>query len=284
MTVRLTPTSPRFAAAVKFGELLSRRMSELEIGQGIVKGAARVSRASVVEFRNGRNLPTLEVALRIAEALNEPRLAEIVRQARTMACQRCGRPFVNERGFPKRYCSAGCRELGQPESRNRRSSAEAAVMILRGEMLRMGQVRKQSIGRALTMLDDFHAPAREALAVVDAYQDAVTAMCASCEPDGLCRTPECPLRAVSPLSLISSDVGTEPARKPLGRWGRQEEHEAYSEAMRRRHAAQPEWAQQTGTQMRARHAAMTPEQKAAWIQKISDTKRQRFEARKAAVA
>lgn len=216
MTERLRPSSPRLAAAVKFGELLTRTMAAREVGQRVVRDAAGVSRASVVEFRNGRNLPTLEVALRISEALGEPRMAEIVRGARTFACLRCSRPVLNEKGFPKRYCSASCRALYAGE--RRRADQTQAVMILRGELLRVGPVRKQQVGRALTMLDDAARPAVDALAAVDAYQDAVSAMCASCEPDGLCRTPECSLRGVSPLPLATSDVEVTTARKPAGLW------------------------------------------------------------------
>jgi DNA-binding XRE family transcriptional regulator len=279
MTQRLASTSPRLSAAIKFGELLSRTMAEREVGQGIVRTAAGVSRSSVVEFRNGRNLPTLEVALRIAEALNEPRLAEIVRKARTLECTRCGRPYVNERGFPKRYCSAACRTLGQPVGRKRRTDAESAVMILRGEMLRIGAVRKQQIGRALTLLDDFHAPEKEALAAVDAYQDAIAGMCAACEPDGLCRTAECPLRGVSPLPLISNDVDVESARKPLGRWGRPELRAAHSQAMRERHAADPEWRRRSGERMREVWAELGPAERS---RRMSEARRRGIEARKVA--
>lgn len=282
MTVRMASTSPRLSAAVKFGELLSRRMAELEVGQGVVKDAAKVSRASVVEFRNGRNLPTLEVALRIAEAVNEPRLAEIVRAARTTACKRCDRPVLNEAGFPKRYCSAACRALGAPEVDHRREKAREAVQILRSELLRNGPARKQQIGRAQTLLDDFHAPEKEALEAVSAYQDAVADMCGTCEPDGLCRTAECSLRGVSPLPLVANDVEVDPAIKPLGRWGRPELRAAHSDAMRK------SWASDTGRRERAsaecRSRFRTPEQRAEHSRRVSEARRRGIEARKSGAA
>jgi hypothetical protein len=36
----------------------------------------------------------------------------------------------------------------------------------------------------------------------DPRQDAIDAFCAACEPEGLCRTAECPLRGFSPLVFI----------------------------------------------------------------------------------
>ena len=234
MTQPLGPNSLRLSAAIKFGELLTRRMAERRVGQLVLAKAAGVSRASIVEIRHGRNLPTLEVALRIAEALASPAMAEIVRAARTMPCQRCGRPMLNEAGLQKRYCSAACRSLVKAQRRH--TEAEEGVQILRQELLRTGPVRKQSIGRALTLFDVGRHDAREAVAAVDAYQDAVAGMCAACEPEGLCRTPECPLRGVSPLALESRRVDVQTAVTPLGRWGRPELRAAHSEAMRKRWA------------------------------------------------
>lgn len=277
MTQRLAPTSSRFAAAVMFGELLSRRMTELEVGQNVVRTAARVSRASVVEFRNGRNLPTLEVALRIAEALNEPRLADIVRRARTFACQRCGRAAINEKGFPKRYCSAACRTLGAPGPAKRRLDDDRAMMILRGELLRVGQARKQQIGRALTLLDEARAPEGKALAVVAGYQEATDAMCRSCEPEGLCRTAECPLRTVSPLPLVANDVDVAAARRPPGRWGTPALRQAQSEAMRAQWAGDDERRRRVSEQQRARFA--TPEQRAEHGRRVSEARRRGIAAR-----
>lgn len=36
----------------------------------------------------------------------------------------------------------------------------------------------------------------------DERQDAIDAFCASCEPEGLCRTAECELRGFSPLPFV----------------------------------------------------------------------------------
>jgi hypothetical protein len=109
---------------------------------------------------------------------------------------------------------------------------------------------------------------------------AIEDMCRSCEPEGLCRTPECPLRAVSPLSLIANDVDVEPARKPLGRWGRPELHAEHAEAMRKRHAADPALRERTGQLMRAAWAATPPEERS---RRMSEARRRGIAARKAAV-
>jgi transcriptional regulator with XRE-family HTH domain len=267
MTQRLQTTSPRHAAAVAFGALLDRRMREREVGQHNLRDAAGVSRSAIVEYRHGRNLPSLEVALRLAEALDEPRLAEIVRQGRTLACRRCGRPFLNEAAFPKRYCSPGCRLLGAPSlDGERRSHGEEAVGLLRGEFLRMGAVRKQQVGRALTLLDDALKPVRDAEQALSAYQDAVAAMCAACEPEGLCRTAACPLRGISPLPLANApgiEVQTA-VKKPgaIARWAQPGAREAFSEALRRRWA-EPGRKEEQSERSRAHWAGLTAEQRAA---------------------
>ena len=261
MTQRLAESSPRHAAAVAFGALLTKRMAELEVGQNIVKEAAGVSRASLVEWRHGRNLPTLAVALRVADALREPRLASIVRAGRTLECRRCGHPFLNESGFPKRYCSAACRLLGAPDARSN-ARAEEGIQLLRQELLRVGPARKQRVGRALTLLDDVMRPSRSAEHALTAYQDAVDAMCTACEPDGLCRTADCPLRGVTTFPLAETDTSARTtAVKPLGRWSRASEHELQSEQLRERWA-EPGAKERQAERSRAMWAALSDEERA----------------------
>jgi hypothetical protein len=43
---------------------------------------------------------------------------------------------------------------------------------------------------------------------MDAYSKAIEAFCQACEPDGFCKTADCPLRDVSPLEY-------RPGREPL---------------------------------------------------------------------
>jgi len=249
MTERMTPGTSRHAAAMRFGAELTRAMRKREVGQKSLQDAAKVSRASIVEFRNGRNLPTTVVAQRLAESLRWPILATIVEEARTGACETCGAVIRLDTGTRRRYCSVSCRSVSTTLGRPKERQASAAA-------------RLDAVSGAL-----------------DAHRAAVAAMCAGCEPEGRCRDVECPLRPVSPLPLARSDVEAETAVKAKGRWGRPESHEAWAEHMRRKHA-------EGGMgDMRERSLAMwaslTPEQREARAQAIRDGRRRQLEEKAA---
>ena len=237
----MTPGTARHAAAIRFGAELTRAMTKREVGQRSLMDAAKVSRASIVEFRHGRNLPTTPVAQRLAEALRWPSLATIVEEARAASCETCKAPIRLDTGTRRRYCSVACRSIANTLGRPKERQASAAA-------------RLDAVQGAL-----------------DAHRAAVAAMCAGCEPEGRCRTVECPLRAVSPLPLATDDHEAETAVKARGRWGRPEERTAWAEHMRRKHA-------EGGMgDPRARGLAMwadmTPEQRAERSRRISEGRR-----------
>lgn len=216
MTVPLSPDSPRRASAERFGALLRVAMKRHGIGQIPLAKQTGCAPSAVAQWRNGHNLPRLETALRLAAALGDDRLAEIVRDARTAPCETCGKPFLNEGGSPKRYCSTSCLKVAAA-MRSGRPTRERAIVAERRT--------------------------RRYVAAVDAY-------CRGCEPEGLCRDVECALRPVSPLPLAKA----EPPRvltvvAPPGmqhddawrarvreanarRWSREGERERASEAVR----------------------------------------------------
>lgn len=242
MTVPLSPDSPRRRAAIRFGVLLEETMARRGVGK---KGLARqlgTSGGLLWQWAHGNNLPRLETAMRLAEALGEPRLADIVREARTVPCEVCGTPILNEGGGPVRFCTDACKVV-----RN---------------VLRSGTPTRQ---RAIV------AERRLAL-----YQDAVAAMCHGCEPEGLCRDAECALRPVSPLRMARREAPrvvtvapdpprmlSESHRAAIGRasarsWDRPGEHERRSAAVRER--------------LRAR----TPEEVEEWKRNIGEGQRRRL--------
>lgn len=271
MTVRLSETSPHLVHAARFGAELTRAMEARGVGQGVVRDAAGVSRASIVEFRHGRNLPTLPVARRLAEALGAPKLEAIVREARTRHCEVDGRAFIQDTGRPRRYCSIACRRIGAAGG-NPDGTADG-LGLLRSEMLRVGPIPKQAIGKAITLLEDAKAPDIAARASLALHQDAVAAMCAGCEPEGYCRTVECALRSISPLPMAGADPQVVRATKAPGRWGHEGAREAHSADMHERHAARPEWAAATSARTKARWDAMTPEERVDAGRLISERRR-----------
>lgn len=216
MTVPLSPTSPRRDAARRFGVELRKAMVKRQVGQHRLAAAAGVASSAVANWKAGGNLPTLGTAIRLTESLDWPRLAEIVRDARRSACIQCGRTFLNEGGRPKLYCSAECRETGARRREGKVAGRRDAIALLQSELLRVDPVRKQSVGKALTLLEADKSVER--IDRLGMHRDAVAAMCSTCEPLGYCRTPDCPLRSVSPLPLLVTDKEGDPVSKAPGAW------------------------------------------------------------------
>ena len=239
MTVRLSPDSPRRASAERFSVVLREAMKRHGIGQVPLAQQTGCAPSAVAAWRNGHNLPRLETALRLSTALGDERLASIVRDARTGACEVCSRPFLNEGGKPQRYCSPDCLKVAGAMRSGSRTRERAIVAERR---------------------------TRRYTAAVDAY-------CAGCEPEGLCRDVECALRPVSPLPLAKEEqprvltVVAPPGMQHdaawrarvreanAKRWGRVGERERASEANR------------------ARFAAMTPEERAEHARRVSEGRR-----------
>lgn len=207
MTVPMTTGTERHAAAVRFGTELSRAMTRRGVGQRTLGDAAKVSRASIVAFRHGQNLPTTPVARRLAEALEWPSLAAIVEEARRGSCAVCRAPIRLDTGTRRLYCSIPCRNIA-------------------GDLARPAE-RQRS---AATQLASFKAS-------LELHRGAVVTMCSGCEPEGTCRDAGCPLRPVSPLPLETDAVDAEVAVKAPGRWGHPGEREAWSAYMRQQHAS-----------------------------------------------
>ncbi len=173
MTTRLRGDSPRRAAARRFGVELGRAMKRHRATVcGLARDAA-VSPTSVHFYLAGQNLPSLETAGRLAELLGAPSLIAIAAEGRSGTCELCSRPFTSAMtAGNRRYCSEDCR-------------------VLAGRRRAGSSVRDRAI-------------AAERIAA--RHADAVAAFCAACEPERACRTPECPLRVVSPFPVARRRV------------------------------------------------------------------------------
>lgn len=165
MTVALSAESPRRAAARRFSVELRRAMAARRIGRRRLAECLETSDSMVAQWRSGRTLPRLDTTIRLARALEWETLVAIVRESREGRCHRCGNTFINEGGTAQLYCSDRCRRaqtklVAHTDTRARAAASERQLKLIRS---------------------------------------AVDAMCRSCEPEGYCRTLDCPLRAVSPL-------------------------------------------------------------------------------------
>lgn len=278
MTVRLSRGSPHAPAAALLGAELVRAMSERGVGQRVVAEAAGVSRASVVEFRHGRNLPTVPVARRIAEALGWPRIASIVEEARRRTCATCGASFTQDTGRPRRFCSIPCRRVSVAMGRGAPDGTAQARSMLLGEVLRSGPARKQVIGRAVTLIEESRSAEIANAAAVVTLRDAVRAMCLACEPAGYCHVAACELRPASPLPLADGpDPVVTTAVPAAGMTHDAAWREAMSDANARRWAREGE-RERMGALSRDRWDAKGPEGREAWAMAVSEGRRRRGEA------
>ncbi len=136
-------------------------------------------------LRRGEHWPSHVMAVRIAEALMAPRLAAMSLARVQRYCDVCGRGFLlrSARGKTKKRCSKRCTQTA-----NQRLSAQRDAV--RGEREKQSRIRLGVI--ANTRLAE--------------HQEAVAAFCGACEIDGLCRTPSCELRQVSPFPLVVRTV------------------------------------------------------------------------------
>jgi transcriptional regulator with XRE-family HTH domain len=276
-------TSPKRAVAIRVGEELAKALEARDISlKALSRALGGTSHTKLWQYKRGRILPRLRTALEISEALAWPRIAELVREARSAACHQCGRMFVMEGGSAnKRYCNEKCRNaalrlrahIGQAENAEdapeRRLVARVKAELVRVRGRAGATVSRLELKDAIAEFEKTapHSRARRMQNTVDRHTSAVEAFCNGCEPDGICRDAECPLRPVSPLPVSAPRPVATPTKAP-GRWASAEAREAQSEDMRRRHAENPEWRENTRRQSTARWAALTPEERRQRVAKM----------------
>ena len=156
---------------------------ELRIPRREAAARIGISHAHLNALCQGRGLPTVLTASRVADGLMAPRLAEAVLAAWTGTCVACGATYVmTERGARRsrrRYCTPLCAR----RSRNVAAWAEDRVRL-----------------RDLLASSERDRAALEAESIT--FRETLRRWCLSCEWDGVCKTPECDLRPISPLPLV----------------------------------------------------------------------------------
>lgn len=164
----IKPGTTQHEAALVFAAELRAVRVKRKVGSRTLAEAASVSRTQILHYEQGRNIPQVDTAVRLADALDAPKLIEIAKAARTRACRRCNLPVQVGAGRPPDYCSQVCRKSVKPE---RRAVGKRAMRLLTDERRTM--------------------------------RTAIAAMCGSCPDgsDGYCRVKACPLRIVSPLEF-----------------------------------------------------------------------------------
>lgn len=275
MTQPLAPGSPRRVAAARFASELRKAMGARNASVKRLAEATGAAPSAIATWKGGDNLPRTDTAARLAEVLDWPRLVAIVREGRVGSCVRCGRSYTNEGGTPKRFCSSECREVDAVL--RERQPVSALADAVRIELARVNgttaAVSRRTLGAALTEYGRSEAKRvtrnRSLERRTATIQAAVDAMCAGCEPSGVCRTSACALRPVSPLPLALSDRHADELRTPEGPWG-PNHRDAQLVAIRAANAAR--WAR-PGEREKASQAQLTrfatPELRAAHGRRVS---------------
>jgi len=286
MTVPLSPTSQRRVYAAKFAAEFRKAMETRGISIKAIERATGSSHTNLWTYKSGNNLPRLETALRMAETLGWPKLAAIVREGRTAMCARprCGQTFLNEGGNCKRYCSADCREINhilngqdfEPGGRALLASVRAEIDRVQGTT---HSVSRKALQRAANEYATSGSKRGTRLTTLETmlerHRAAAGAFCRSCEPDGLCQTPTCELRPLSPLPLANDRRSLTTAVKASGRWrgaSSAAQRAQFSDELRRRWN-EPGRRQRMAAVSRARWAALTSEERAALGRRISIARR-----------
>jgi hypothetical protein len=225
VTVPIAPGSSRAVAAQAFARELRKAMTARKASAQRLAEASGCMKSSIGSWRAANNLPQPATAARLAEALDWPKLLAISTDARRKRCPRCGASYVDATGAGNRqFCSADCRLV---DSQLRKPCAALvlhdAVRAATDARL-AGEPERVTLRATLAAVDEYEAATMRQRDRVDAQERrlravvaGIEAMCRACEPEGLCRTPECPLRAFSPLPEASRAPWRDPrAGQPAG--------------------------------------------------------------------
>lgn len=229
MTYTVSAGSPKEAHARRFAAELARALHVRGITKNELGRASGVGHTAIDHYANAAVLPRTMTARAIADALAWPRLFEIVQLSRQGVCKLalCRKPFTNNGGARKLYCSYQCRDVAE---KLRLSKTRAAART------RGADARTERAAR-----DNLRGVIREVREERDELRIAVEAMCRSCEPGGVCQTYDCPLRPVSPLPLNDRRIGSGIAQTDFAlrsaRWDKPGRREAHSARMVEMHAS-----------------------------------------------
>lgn len=256
MTFTIPPDSPKAAMAAAFGRELVIACKARNVSLKELERVAGVGHTTLDNYRRGLILPKTETALRLAEALRWPKLAELIRRFRTLPCARrgCGVVFRNDGGNRKAYCSEMCRRIAQ----NVRAASRAARSSAATGSGRRAFHEVSLLRSGLRIADERNVMLAQ----------SIEAMCRSCEPEGTCRTGDCPLRPFSPLPLATRDVRPPRTIDVVRRESMTPGLRAAMLAGSLRRWATPGERGRQSARSTAMHASMSPEERDAWRAKV----------------
>jgi transcriptional regulator with XRE-family HTH domain len=286
VTVPIAPGSSRSVAAQAFARELRKAMTARKASAVRLAEASGCMKSSINSWRAANNLPQPATAARLAEALDWPKLLAISTDARRKRCPRCGASYVDATGAGNRqFCSADCRLVDSQLRKPAPAIALHDAVRAATDARLAGEAERRTLPATLDALHAYEAAARRQRDRVDAQDRrlralvaSVEAMCGGCEPEGLCRTTDCPLRPFSPLP-VASDRAVAEIRKPASPHDA-EHRDAWLASVRSANEAR--WSREGERERasethRALHAAMSPEQREERGRRISAGRRSHME-------
>jgi hypothetical protein len=288
--------SPKRAAALRFAAEFARALKERNVGWRQLNVALGKDVHSLMDrYKTGRLLPKVGQAAMLAEALEWPKLLEIVREYRTSVCPIDGRMFVNDGGNVKKYCSDRCRDVGgvQRAKMNGLVGQEAKAYALGDpERAMVARIKQELVGSKQERRQVSSAEIRDAIKQwestsshsrhrrlkneLDRHLMSVERMCRECEPEGICRNSDCPLRSVSPLPYVPmADVELAREKAPPGKSAdpdvERERRRQHTLRMLRRHS-EPGNRERASARSRSWWQSMTPEQRVEHARRIAEAR------------
>jgi len=131
---------------------------------------AGIKYSRVHHWVSGRSMPSIHVIQQICDLLGDEEIMIATVRVNTRICSNCSKEYIQESSQGRSFlCGPECRQQS-----NR---------------------LKSKIGKSSIQLAQYVPQ--------DEYRLSVDAYCKGCEPAGVCVTPECALRPVSPLPLFS---------------------------------------------------------------------------------
>lgn len=153
----------------RFGRYLRFIIRKRGVIASEVARAIGASSASMSDWTTGKKFPQLDYVVALSEVLDHQGLLDYATRLRTRTCETCGQEFVDTtKRLIATCCSQACKKTAW--RRQARESVESRYKLDRSRL--------------------------------QMHREAVAAHCRGCEPMGVCQTPECPLRSVSPLPLV----------------------------------------------------------------------------------
>lgn len=163
----MTNTQRKEFFAEEFKKMLDRNNTTA----AIISRQLGIKYSRLHHWLTARSMPSIHIVQTICDHYGDEEIMKAALLANTRKCSNCSKDYVQESSQGKSFlCSAECR------NQSRRL---------------LDKTGKSSVKSVQYIAENL-------------YEKAVDAYCNGCQPAGICLTPECELRPVSPLPLFSA--------------------------------------------------------------------------------